>query len=286
MTAGCAEVDVETSESAQTSVSMQYRVVPGDDLSRVECRTAAGNVYCSEAEAEAASRACSPDGRRRQPVVEARPGVCASSGPAYPTLSSCRTPRELDCSFYSACLERALPCGREGYALGFGEKYCTAFRAAPLSTVGKQWVTRVMGCLQKALVPDILGAGNFAKTTAGSTTCQNVFAKAFDSHPGCYTARESSICFLPPGDLATIMKTIGLAEILTRRTGGQIVSTAGICIGQISKRLVGFDQPRVTSGVGTRAIAATQEPGNFTREELELSLQAWQRLEAESDGAR
>ena len=32
-----------------------------------------------------------------------------------------------DCRFYSECVESRIPCGAEGYALGYGLKYCNRF---------------------------------------------------------------------------------------------------------------------------------------------------------------
>ena len=282
MVTGCA-VDTDTSDTSENALSStRARVVPNDDLSRAACRDAASKVYCTEREATSALNACSPGGKSGKVALESKTGKCTASGLAYPTVASCETPLELDCSYYSTCLDKAIPCGTDGYALGFGEKYCTAFRAAPLSAAGKKWVTRVMGCLQTALVPDILAAGEFAKSPASQAKCQEVFDRAFDSHPGCYTAKEGSICFLPPGDLATVLKTIGLKEILTRRTGSQMATTVGICVGQIVERIFGFGQSKPAGAVGTRAVdrAGPEEP--LSREELEGSLAQWKSLEAEA----
>jgi hypothetical protein len=283
---GCA-VDTDTSETSESALSStRARVVPSDDLSRAACRDAASKVYCTESEASAALNACSPGGKNGKVAVESKAGKCSASGLAYPTVASCETPLELDCSYYGACLDKAIPCGTEGYALGFGEKYCTAFRAAPLSAAGKKWVTRVMGCLQTALVPDVLAAGEFAKAPASQAKCKEVFDRAFDSHPGCYTAKEGSICFLPPSDLATVLKTIGLKEILTRRTGGQMATTVGICVGQITQRIFGFGQSKAAGAVGTRGVELSGPEESLSREDLEASLAQWKSLEAETNVTR
>ena len=53
-----------------------------------------------------------------------------------------------------------------------------------------------MTCLQKALV-----------STAASeeqVVCDDVTDYAFGTHPGCYTQRGRSICFLPPSDLRAV----------------------------------------------------------------------------------
>ena len=278
----CSADAASFAQSEEALTATRARVVPGDDASRAACRAAASQVYCSEAEAKAALQQCSPDGAQGTAAIETKSAACGATGPAYPTLESCKTPLELDCSYYGACLERAIPCGDAGYALGFGEKYCTAFRAAPFSDAGKKWVTSVMRCLQDALVPDVLGAGAFATSPASKQRCEEVFQTAFDSHPGCYTAPENSICFLPPADLATVLSTIGLKEILTIRTGSQMLSTAGICIGQLTRRLFGFDRaPTDASTLRPMSLRSGSEQPELPREDLETSLAAWKRLAAE-----
>ena len=32
-----------------------------------------------------------------------------------------------NCAFYSDCVEKRVPCGPNGYALGYGKKYCVRF---------------------------------------------------------------------------------------------------------------------------------------------------------------
>src|SRR4051812_45864813 len=69
------------------------------------------------------------------------------------TASPCEAPRQHDCSFYATCIESNVQCGPTGYALGFGEKYCGRFQAAPLSPTGVAWADSVTVCLQRSLVP-------------------------------------------------------------------------------------------------------------------------------------
>jgi hypothetical protein len=133
-----------------------------------------------------------------------------------------------------------LPCGDDGYALGFGEKFCTAFRGAPLSPRGQAWMRSTMLCLQRALVPGEASGDAFSSAhgtpTRGSAreaACTTLFDRAFASHPGCYTAPENSICTLPVSDLAAISATIGLRELLQARTGSQVAATAALCLKQL-----------------------------------------------------
>ena len=292
---GCAGVDGDETDTVESPLSStRSRVVPLGDASRASCREVAAKVFCSEAEAQQAAARCAPPGAASSVAVVSSSGACAATGLAYPTLSSCATPQELDCSFYSACVDRAIPCGSAGYSLGFGEKYCTAFRAANLSPAGKKWVGRTMACLQRALVPEIRKAEAFASAPASEARCKEVFDTAFASHPACYTGKESSICFLPPGDIFTVLDTIGVREILTRRTSSQMLVTAGICVGQLTKRLftagkAGPAEARANEGVGVaRRVggddealeerALGEEP---TREDLEAMLVEWQKIEAQ-----
>ena len=32
-----------------------------------------------------------------------------------------------DCEFYNQCVEKTVPCGNEGYAVGYGYRYCNRF---------------------------------------------------------------------------------------------------------------------------------------------------------------
>jgi hypothetical protein len=285
-TAACSTADYPVGQSEEYLSATRARIVPGDDASRASCREAAGQVYCSEAEAKAALQLCSPAGAGGSVSIETKSASCVATGPAYPTLRSCQAPLELDCSYYAACLEKAIPCGDDGYALSFGEKYCTAFRAAPFTDAGKKWVTDVMRCLQDALVPEVLGAGAFATSPASKNRCDEIFQTAFDSHPSCYTAEDNSICFLPPSDLAMVLQTIGLKEVLTIRTGSQMLSTVGICIGQLTRRLFGFDRaPGDAVGVRPKSVGLGSAQSQLPRKELEASLAVWERLNAEGAAA-
>jgi hypothetical protein len=95
-----------------------------------------------------------------------------------------------NCAFYSSCIEPQTDCGEGGYALGYGEKYCTRYLLdTHFSPAGVAWKTNVMHCLQESLVP--------LASESPAPTCDTVLNDAFDSHPHCYT-EGPSICFLPP----------------------------------------------------------------------------------------
>lgn len=225
-------------ESALTGTSTQTQVLlyAKDDATRVACRAVTNRSFCSLADADAHADACT--GGIAQTAAhlsaETKSGTCTASAELYPTITSCATPITRHCGFYSACLERALPCGEQGYALGFGERYCTAFRSSSLSEKGTAWATGVMGCLQKKLVARVAQAGAFSDRAASAPVCAAVLDEAFASHPACYTEPAHSICFLPPSDLRKVFGVIGAQEVFTKRTSTQIAQTVGICLGQVT----------------------------------------------------
>lgn len=102
-----------------------------------------------------------------------------------------------------------MKCGKNGYPLGYGEKYCHKFaKARPkLSGKGKAWVTKTMLCLQKHLVPWATGQKK--------ATCANLKSHAFATHPGCYI--KGGVCTLGPKDWAVIVDTVGFIELFNSK---------------------------------------------------------------------
>jgi hypothetical protein len=249
---GCA-VETDAGEAHDELVTSNTRVLltPLTDASRAECREAAQTVYCDEASARAAAAKCAS--KPGDVILDARTGSCVAGQRLYPTAASCKQPVDFNCGFYAGCLERSTPCGKEGYALAFGEKYCTAFRAGDLSPAGKAWMRNVMGCLQRALVPQL--PTNFATSAASAQVCKSSIDTAFGTHPACYTAPENSVCFLPVSDLTKVLGTIGMRELLTQRTATQSVSTAGICLKQLTDRALRGFFGRAT---GSRIVADSE----------------------------
>jgi hypothetical protein len=142
-------------------------------------------------------------------------------------LVSCSAPQVRDCTFYASCVERNVPCGPSGYAIGFGERYCNKFKAAQLSPTGTAWASSVMLCLERSLVP-------YTTPEKKSASCEQISQAAFDSHAACYTQPEASICFLPPPDVMTVFDTISADELLAPRTLPQIEAVSATCVGQLT----------------------------------------------------
>lgn len=163
---------------------------------------------------------------------------------ARPSLApTCFAPPKHDCSFYVSCLEETNPCGADGYAVGYGDKYCNRFlENESLSERGAVWRDEVMVCLQRR-------AGRFLER--GAATCEQIVDGAFDDHPACYTQPHASICDLPPGDWLSIVHTIDHSDLLSERGRRQISRTARNCLqgwaGAVFSPFVNRDVERVAT---------------------------------------
>jgi len=234
--AACGASPDDAAATSEAIVSYEKTfLVSTDERARVACRAEIDAYYCTAADAIAAEQRCAARvGARAASIVrgERVTEACAGDAPIYPSAATCLAPRPRSCAFYAACVDRETPCGESGYALGYGERYCTAFKNVTTFTPkGAAWRDSVMLCLQEELVPF---------TQPGSAaTCDTILETAFDSHPRCYTKPEHSICFLPPSDIFAIVSTIGGTELLTARSRKQILTTITTCIGQIGGRLFG-----------------------------------------------
>lgn len=58
-----------------------------------------------------------------------------------------------DCFWYSSCLEEKYQCGKNGYPVGFGFKYCQKFGQLKSYTPVRIWVEKTTICLKEKLVP-------------------------------------------------------------------------------------------------------------------------------------
>jgi hypothetical protein len=253
-----------TSEAELTSPTRTF-LVPVDARARTLCRDEINAYYCNPNATEAALDACvaaigatDPSDPCADPTNEACirtetvDQICVgTSQPTYPTVASCEAPVAKNCSFYSACVEHETPCGEQGYALGYGEKYCTAFENISLSPRGESWKFSVMHCLQEALVP--------YSQPASTASCDTILNTAFASHPVCYTQPSNSICFLPPSDSAAILSTIGGSELLTARSRTQILATIKTCIGQIAWWLDPFVSHKSTESMPMESDALEEQ---------------------------
>lgn len=167
------------------------------------------------------------------------------------TRAACLNPPTRDCSFYTRCLETTKACGADGYALGYGDKYCSRFLANDgFSREGVVWRDAVMVCLQRHLSRYL--------APEDRATCEEITDGAFDDHPSCYTAPGEgapSICDLPPSDWLAVVDTIDAEDLISSRGRRQIEATARACISQWVNPFLGTRQPHPQSRVIAEALA-------------------------------
>lgn len=101
-----------------------------------------------------------------------------------------------DCEYYS-CIEEQRHCGKKGYLLGFGKKYCLKFSKLDrlFSEEGKRWIDEVRECLIKS-----------ADLSSKSLSCKEFKKEQFKSHVPCYVS--SGYCELSRKDRFAVKKVI------------------------------------------------------------------------------
>jgi hypothetical protein len=284
---GCSATADTTSEESLTDqaaglqTNTKMFLVPTTEAARTECRAEINSYYCASKTTDKAAAACVA---KLTPSDQADCGAdgsgcfnyesytekCKKTAPVYPTRASCKTPRPDNCAFYSACVESNIACGEDGYALGYGERFCTGFKNASFSDQGEAWKSSVMGCLQRALVPYTTAA--FAKTS-----CSTVEDFAFNSHPACYTDPSNSICFLPPSDVLEVLSVIGLDQALQPRTQAQMATVFKTCVGQLADQLLGgFSAP---APIAPSSSAQSTPGDSLSAAELTERYLLWQKLD-------
>jgi hypothetical protein len=265
---GAAGADTDTSEDDLSAEPRIALLVEGE-AARISCREVGQHFACGSASARAMADACARGAPYKLQTVQ---GACRKNERLYPTVSSCNVPIPGTCAFYAGCLERAVPCGEPGYALGFGEKFCTSFRSTALSEAGEAWKANTMVCLQRALVPRVVATSAFSTMPASKSTCDAVSADAFASHARCYTEEQNSICALPGSDLVEISATIGFRELVRARTSDQVLSVAGVCVRRLVSHIFTF-------GSGSNIAPGAVPRG--TDDETSRALSFWQELAAD-----
>ena len=146
------------------------------------------------------------------------------------TMANCRlhTPIIADCKFYTQCLESKFSCGKEGYPLSYGGKYCKRFQSLDtpkahkgiqLSNQGIVWRDRTLRCLQD----DLIIGMEVAKS------CSAINEIGFNSHSSCYTLPGSSICDLSAEDLFSIARVVDGIEYFTYNALKQMTEVASTC---------------------------------------------------------
>ncbi len=143
------------------------------------------------------------------------------------------------CDYYTCIDTQRLSCGDQGYALGYGRRFCQKFTGmsfAPARTrleaelfpaSGDAWRDEVRSCLQEELETFF--------TDTQNASCEQLRTFAFASHPHCYT-KGPSFCELSPENVVRIGLTIK-TDLLTGESFQQIRDTAEICDAQLQARI-------------------------------------------------
>lgn len=263
-------------------------LVPVDERARTLCREETETMHCTQASADAARERCLTkvraagsagfgdpcvDGDERCLRFQIEAASCAGDAPVYPDDASCASPRERNCSFYSACLEHRHPCGPDGYALGYGERYCYAFKnEARFSAAGVAFRDATMLCLQRYLA-------SIDRKALDAMSCTDVTDRAFASHPACYTQAGTSICDLPIRDAFLVLHTIAPKDLLSRRALAQEASVVRTCVFHLAGRLFSTPAVRPSDDV---AAAPNVESDLALRERYDF----WRRMEREYSDVR
>lgn len=110
-------------------------------------------------------------------------------------LEECESKRS-SCDFYS-CVEKEMPCGKDGYFIGFGDRFCRRFDNIldKLSPEGKTWFFNARQCL----TGKILSRNKY-------NNCQEIEEKSYNDHKPCYM--DTGYCDLTSSDKFQIMKVI------------------------------------------------------------------------------
>jgi hypothetical protein len=131
----------------------------------------------------------------------------ACTAPAYPSVSTtCGDYIDVSdcggCQFY-ACREAEHSCGASGYYVGFAEKYCVRFLQSlrpRMSPAGQRFLDVARNCLMR-YVDERLPADD---------VCDDVKARAFQSHVACY--HDNGFCALPLSDRWLLINTVDPAD--------------------------------------------------------------------------
>jgi hypothetical protein len=139
---------------------------------------------------------------------------------------------ESTCLQYHVLDEQILSCGPQGYALGFGARYCDRFSAlgiSDLSAQGLAWRDATRACLLEDFTA--------IATDSEEPTCRDLKIRAFQSHPPCYTdplgqrggQNRISFCKLEPRDVLRVLQVVEPLDLLSPLAIQQNVRIAGLC---------------------------------------------------------
>lgn len=143
--------------------------------------------------------------------------------------NSC-VPRQGNCDFYHSCIENnILSCGKDGYSLGYGLKYCEKFQQISFqSQAGNLWRNQTTFCLQQSFLMEAKDVEDFSIgnetlwRTRRFSSCAALKDFAFAAHAPCYCKEPYSICHIYNlYDLWAILQTIDIGDLIMSREGHQ-----------------------------------------------------------------
>lgn len=110
-------------------------------------------------------------------------------------ISNCEDFQE-DCGFY-ACIEARVRCGRGGYPIAYGKKYCNKFEKNinKFSVNGQRFVVETKSCLIDKLV-----------SYKNDISCSSLRRQAFEDHLPCYY--KSGFCELSSSDKNVVISLV------------------------------------------------------------------------------
>lgn len=136
-----------------------------------------------------------------------------------------------NCDFYTDCLEKYYPCGKKGYAIAYGDKYCRRFNELNGTAYFKKWIARTTKDLQTSII-------SYVDKQKGKIQCKNLAEAAFDSHPDAYLKLPTDVCKIDRRTLVGVVGTVDRGDRFEARSLKQIVIVGATCM----KRWLKIDQ--------------------------------------------
>lgn len=135
--------------------------------------------------------------------------------------------REGSCDFYQ-CFDNRRSCGTDGYALGYGKKYCNRFGDFynDFTSDGQAMIDCVRKCLTKALL------NQYSSGQASGGGCDQIKNIAFDSHVDCYyncnfcnVYANNKIALYHVYEVNDFFSTLALKQVVTvgAKCGGDLL---------------------------------------------------------------
>jgi hypothetical protein len=178
----------------------------------------------------------------------------------------CMSTGQPSCQVYTNCFEHNCPCsGSDNYFTNYGLRYCQRFLAATgWSAEGQRWRDRTLICLQETIVPRLpIGAPQ-------TCNCSAMKSFAYQSHVGCYTQTDASICNLPLGDIQRIWSIVDAGDLFDSYGLRQMLQVAGICLGAASNTLPEWN--RVRNRINERLQAGAVQPERLANQLARLGF--------------